>query len=400
MKIILSAGLVLAVGFSGCGKEQPAPVKVAANKAASKSKPEQAAPEKKGKKPAPVKKYRPDVDVSTAKEARLSLGLGLIYLLAAQHQDGSWSGHPGVTAMCIISLHKSPGRNYAEVKAAIARALEYVRGRIAGGGGVKRARQEEDIYSASVCLMAFSMLDQREDQELIRRMHHYLVRSQISKSAGFGYGGGDRGPRTTRYPDLSNTHWALEAIHLSHPQLKDAEAVTRLRRLWRQSREFISSCQVKGSRDQKLEGGFLYYPVAKQPKKPRHEKTTVVWGSLTLGALKSLVYAKVKPGDVRIKAGLGWVSRNYTLERNPGLDQGGLYYYYYMYASAMRLLACKRVPDAQGRTRNWRKELIEKLINCQRGEGEWRNPNRLWLESDAALCTAYAMLALEMALPH
>ena len=78
---------------------------------------------------------------------------------------------------------------------------------------------------------------------------------------------------------------------------------------------------------------------------------------MTYAGLKSMVYAGLKPDDVRVKAALGYIAKNYTLEENPGGGQRGLYYYYLMFARAMAALGKPTFTDAEGKEHDWKAEL-------------------------------------------
>ena len=51
--------------------------------------------------------------------------------------------------------------------------------------------------------------------------------------------------------------------------------------------------------------------------------------------------------------------------------------------------------DAEGKERDWRKELALELLNKQDAKGFWINENGRWWERDPVLVTSYAILALE-----
>ena len=51
-------------------------------------------------------------------------------------------------------------------------------------------------------------------------------------------------------------------------------------------------------------------------------------------------------------------------------------------------------PD--GRKVDWKAELSAKLLKLQRPDGSWANENNRFWESDPVLCTAFALLSLEL----
>ena len=115
--------------------------------------------------------------------------------------------------------------------------------------------------------------------------------------------------------------------------------------------------------------------------------------------LLSFIYAQLEKNDPRVQAAYEWIIKHYTLEENPGLGMQGLYYNYHTMAKALAIFGEEKIP-VKGRTESveWRKELLEKLIEIQKGDGYWVNENGRWWESDPVLVTAYAALAMEIAL--
>ena len=97
----------------------------------------------------------------------------------------------------------------------------------------------------------------------------------------------------------------------------------------------------------------------------------------------------------RVKAVLKWLSENYTLEENPGLDQQGLYYYYHAMAKALAAANIPTLETKAGKKVDWRAELAVKVINSQKENGSWINETPRWMESDRILVTSYAVMTLE-----
>jgi squalene-hopene/tetraprenyl-beta-curcumene cyclase len=71
-----------------------------------------------------------------------------------------------------------------------------------------------------------------------------------------------------------------------------------------------------------------------------------------------------------------------------------LYYYYHLMAKALDVLGRQQFVDANGKKHDWRAELTTELASRQNADGSWVNSNNRWLESDANLVTAFALLAL------
>ena len=115
---------------------------------------------------------------------------------------------------------------------------------------------------------------------------------------------------------------------------------------------------------------------------------------MTYAGLKSMIYAGVKPDDPRVKGALSWLKKHYDLKENPGMGQAGLFYYYHTFAKALAAMGHDEFVDEKGVKHDWRKELIAELASRQRADGSWVNEEKKWLEGDANIVTAYALLAL------
>jgi squalene-hopene/tetraprenyl-beta-curcumene cyclase len=76
------------------------------------------------------------------------------------------------------------------------------------------------------------------------------------------------------------------------------------------------------------------------------------------------------------------------------MGDAGLYYYYHTFAKALDVLDEPEFEDANGVRHDWRAELTSQLASLQQSDGSWVNRNERWLEGDANLVTAYALLAL------
>ena len=57
------------------------------------------------------------------------------------------------------------------------------------------------------------------------------------------------------------------------------------------------------------------------------------------------------------------------------------------------------IEDADGVKHDWRRELTAELVRRQQPDGSWANKNTRWLEGDANLVTAYALLSLSYCRP-
>jgi squalene-hopene/tetraprenyl-beta-curcumene cyclase len=104
-----------------------------------------------------------------------------------------------------------------------------------------------------------------------------------------------------------------------------------------------------------------------------------------------------------VKAAWEWVSKNWTLDENPGMRlnqadmaQSGLYYYLHTLAKALNAYDEPGIADPQGVVHDWRVELIKKAATLQKPDGSWAGEKR-WMEDNPVLVTSYMVLALQEA---
>ncbi len=297
----------------------------------------------------------------------------------------------------------------------IAKGLTFLEKYIGPKGGLSEA--PHSVYTTSVALMAFHEANRnargRYDR-VIKGSQEFLKGTQTDEGEGKGrqdpaYGGLGYGGDNSR-PDLSNTAFFIEALRESglpddDPALKKALI-------------FVSRCQnLKSEFNDRAEagkvndGGFVYNPAAGtereggrggaagkagggRPDAKKGDDAPRSYAGMTYAGLKSMIYAGLTQDDVRVKAAIAYIKKNYTLEENPGQGQRGLYYYYQTFAKAMALLGTPTLVDAQGTSHDWRAELIAALAKRQAANGSWVNPVDRFMEGDPNIATSFALLAL------
>jgi squalene-hopene/tetraprenyl-beta-curcumene cyclase len=205
---------------------------------------------------------------------------------------------------------------------------------------------------------------------------------------GVGYGSDSR-------PDLSNTSVLLDALQAAGNG-PDDEAVKRALIFVSRCQNFESEHNTTSFAAKDPDGGFFYTPAAggASPAGKNDEGALRSYGSMTYAGLKSMMFAGVKENDPRVKAALTWLEKHYTLEENPGMGQAGVYYYYHLMAKSLAAMGQPTFKDSSGKQHNWREELAAEIIKRQRENGSWINEDRKWMEGDANLATAFALLSL------
>ena len=346
----------------------------------------------------PARSADPDLGPDP-KELRAVLDKAAAYLRTAQGQDGSFSPQragPGISAVVAAGLLRN---GFGPEDPLVAKTLAYLEKKVQKDGGVYDKFLAN--YTTSVALMAFHEANaQGKYDTVIKNASRFLRGMQYDDSkvesgdARFGGAGYDAKSR----PDMSNTHYFLEALQAAGVP-KDDPAVKR-------AMVFVSRCQnlpgenndqpfaKKTTEDDK--GGLVYNPLNSEDN--RRDKTSQGGlrsaGAMTYAGLKSFLYAGLSKDDPRVIGAVNWIRRHYSLEENPGMGEAGLYYYYHIFAKAMAIFGEDRFEDAKKVKHDWRKELFEALKKRQRPDGSWLNTDRAYGEADPNLATAFAMLAL------
>jgi squalene-hopene/tetraprenyl-beta-curcumene cyclase len=337
-----------------------------------------------------------------------SIDKAIAYLATKQNPDGSFApklGGPGVTALIAAGLIRN-GRGDDPV---VKKALAYLEKSVQDDGGIYNKALAN--YSTCVALIAFKEANTGgKYDKIIANATKFLKTLQNhddkddARFGGVGYDGKTR-------PDLSNSHFYVEAL-LAAGVPKDDPAI-------RDALIFLSRCQNLPSEFQTLEfakkatdddkGGLVYNPLLAPDKKDGKAKTDRKderitpegglrsEGGMTYAGLKSFLYAGVGKDDARVKAAIGWIRKHYTLEKNPGMGEAGLFYYYHTFAKAMDALGDEMFEDADGKKHDWRQELFDALKKKQAEDGSWVNKNPGFGEGTPELATAFAVLSLSYA---
>lgn len=349
-------------------------------------------------------------NLSLLKESRDTLTLAHEYLLKSQLPNGSWKDNPAITALVLYSFLLPPNYNPdGKSTPAVAKGFKYLESHVKPDGSIYKEAYRN--YMTAVCLMAFAQSNLEKYADIIKNAKQFLIKFQVDETegidrdnpfyGGIGYGGDDR-------PDLSNTHLALDAIKAAEDyeerytritpkdknQMEKEEAELGLH--WKKALVFLARCQnVKSINDMPYavnDGGFIYETGTY--KKERSQS----YGSMTYAGVKSLLYAKVDKDDIRVKSAVSWITKNYTLEENPGFGQEALYYYYMTFAKCLDALGEDIIEDSNGVRHPWRKELVKKLISKQHEDGYWVHTHARYLHNVKDLVTAYAIISIKYSL--
>lgn len=331
---------------------------------------------------------------------------GLEYLVSRQAEDGSWNAQvgPAITALATTALLRN-GRTTRDP--AVAKGLAYLEAHVQPDGGIYKPGSRLQNYETCASLMCFAEANAGgKYDKIIADAAKYTRGLQAGVESGdtadVNYGGAGYGPGSR--PDLSNTHFFIEALQSSGAK-SDDEAIQR-------ALIFVSRCQNLESEHNTTQfagkindGGFYYTPSAgggsaagRADQDPNGGLRS--YASMTYAGLKSMVFAGLTPEDQRVKAAMNWIREHYSLTENPGMGAAGLYYYYQLFAKTLGTLNKDSVADAQGTEHDWRKDLLAELAKRQQADGSWVNSESdRWMESDPVLATSFSLLALADAKP-
>ena len=411
--------LVVAFGPAGCRKGRSRPPEAASRAASGPAGAEVglAGPEAPTTLPQARTKA---IDAAHLAKSQRMINRGLAFLLRARNRDGGWGfepgrSHPALTALAVKAFLQHPDYDIDSpvVRAAFACLMKFRQ----DDGGFYVPEEGNANYVTSVAVMALATARDPRQKQVLADAIKFLRRRQIlpgSKTpdgepitpdhpyvGGVSYGKHGR-------PDLSNVGMWMDAMHEAGVSGDDPamqRALAFVKRLQNRTEGTAGqSFVVKGEDD----GGFIYAVRRKgssfvgESKAGSGRRGLRSYGSMTYVGFKSMLYANVARNDPRVQAAYEWIRKYWRLDSNPNMPEAqsrqGLFYYYHVFAKALRAWGQDVIPDARGVKHNWRHELIEALKSQQRPDGSWVNTASRWMEANPVLVTCYSVLALEEAL--
>ncbi len=351
----------------------------------------------------------PASEAPVADRARALADQGAMYLKSKQNEDGGWQGKqdpPGITALALRAVARRRGAEDESVKKGLAKLLKDQQ----PDGGIYNGMLAN--YNTAIAISALSALPQPEAKQAMDRAVGFLKGLQITdktqnakvgpiteKSNWFGgtnYGGNQR-------PDLSNTQMFVEALHDAGLKPDDPAYQNALKFIQRTQNRSESNDQPWAGDD----GGFIYTPAdggnsnAGEFVGPDGKRQLRSYGLMTYAGLKSMVYAGLTKDDPRVKAAWGWITKNFSVEENPGMRlagedkaKAGMYYYYLTMARALHAYGEPIITDPKGVKHDWREELVKKIALLQKEDASWVG-EKSWMEHNPILATSYIVLALD-----
>jgi len=344
---------------------------------------------------------------------------GIGYLLAHADQDGGWSlgrgaNKPAITAMVLKALLQH--RRYDADHPVVQKGFQILLGFRRKDGGIYDPRTGLANYTTSLAVMAMTTAGRARFQAPLDGAVKFLKSQQIVAGSespdgqaiteehpfmgGVSYGRHGR-------PDLSNVGMWIQALHDAGVKADDPalrNALVFITRTQQRSESNPLAWARKGDND----GGFVYAPaIAADLERPESKADPQYglrsYGSMTYVGFKSMLYAGLGKDDPRVRAAYQWIRRYWRLDSNPNMprlrSKQGLYYYYHVFAKALRAWGRPVITDAKGRKHNWRHELIDALGGAVGKDGSWVNAGASrWAEGNPILVTTYSVLALQEAM--
>lgn len=355
-------------------------------------------------------------DTPTRQEVRAAIERGLAFLQKAQNSNGWWSTpeQPAVTALVLTTMNLEPTQRFRRHRTSeMNRGYDYLLSCVKPDGSIQRSGLAN--YNTSLSLLALSSAADTNFLPVILKARGFIASTQIDLGikgtndtpfdGGVGYGS------KYDHSDMNNTLAAIEAMRASEALLlKDvpASAAQGPDLDWEAVAHFLQNCQnLPGtnpadwvSSDPKDRGGFVYYPGHSMAGGVTNSQTGKValrsYGSMSYGGMLSYIYADLGKDDPRVLAVKDWIESNFTLEENPGMGQQGYFYYLHLLTKALNALGEDRLKLANGAEVPWRNQVAARVLELQKADGSWVNPEPRWWEADPVLVTCYAVMTLEM----
>lgn len=315
------------------------------------------------------------------REIRRAIDEGIQFLKRQQQPLGNWAEYPGetvgTTALVVLAM-RSCGVDKDDP--AIQRAMTYLRAHQGRAG---------KNYSVSLQTMAFCVVEPERDRILIRENVAYLEKTQVrvnnEHNGGWHY-------TPSGHSDLSNSQFSVLALYEA-----ERVGVSVNKDTWERTRQYWAHTQNKN-------GSWNYTPSAKGGCTDQGGR-----GSLTCAGIASLIISSGILGNdgavvrgeniicsqppnhhfaAKIKGGLDWLARGFTVSENPNFKGHYLYYYLYALERAGRLTNRRFIGD-----HDWYREGADKLLESRVNDpvdGSWRGAG---VESKL-VATSFALLFL------
>lgn len=292
---------------------------------------------------------QPDPGPLKAESVRRAIEDGVSFIKRRQLDNGTWTEWPncesGTTALCTLALLNA---GVPVDDPVVQKALAYLRTRA----------PREKVYAVSLQTMVFCAAKQETDALLILKNVRWLEEAQNS-DGGWGY------TLQEQISDNSNSQFALLALF-------EGERATGKVRV---SQQVWDRARANWESSQNLDGSWGY----------RSRGETRGTGSMTCAGITSMWITAGKRFDAEallqgrlscceptlenraLARGLQWMTFNFSVDRNPGLEDVWVLYYLYGLERVGRLTARRFIGK-----HDWYRAGVTKLVRDQNNiSGEW-----------------------------
>jgi squalene-hopene/tetraprenyl-beta-curcumene cyclase len=341
---------------------------------------------------------------------------------------------PAITGLVVNGMLGTPSVGIADESVGLAHKfiLNYVK----DDGGIYGMAGEQAMlpsYNTAICVSTLSKFTDARSKDAVKKGAEFLKRLQNSEGAAFDktamndagekvgkdhpyYGGWGYGK--SGRPDLSNSGFAIEALHAAGVESSDPAFQRAL--VFLQRVQMVEKIEGKPVNDMEYakgskQGGFIYSTsLSKDQMGSGETKSEMIeetlddgskvsrlraYGSMTYAGFKSYLYAGLAKNDPRVTAARDWMKQHYTLKENPGVGTDGLYYYFVTFARANAAFGETSIevvnPETKAKeTKRWAADLVNRLAELQEPDGSFKSVDDRWMENDPVLITAYSLIAL------
>jgi prenyltransferase beta subunit len=326
---------------------------------------------------------------------------GLRFLSDQQNSLGYWTydgergsnnGIPnvGITSLATLAFINSNDNKYNEI---CKNGLDWIRSQSNEDGSISsNLYQGWKVYDTSLAILALIASNNIEYNDEIKKGTDFLIKAQNDEGEGYNisdtcYGGwGYSLGSPTKWSDLSNTQFALMAIHAARlagvgtaiPLVGEASPI------WNKAELFLKRCQAS-------DGGFIYRPENLNVSQGTMTSAGISYGSMTAAGAWCLLLCGENYSETSLSNSLNWLdSAHYYIDRNYPYSTSWLYYYLMTlnkaYIMAEELGWKSKHPYYYNDISNF-------LIKNQEMDGHWKNIEGE--ESSDILSTIEAITALQ-----
>ncbi len=341
--------------------------------------------------------------------ARDAVQRGVAWLVGQQDSGGRFpsstygflSGGESLTPFALTALLTLPPDALADIATPVQRALRAIATMpdTSGAIGFGGVGPDYPVYATGMGAFCLGQVRPAGWEQAVAPMLAWLRTQQFSGPqwrahpalGGFGMGWTtEPEPPNAGHVDLSMSRRAIEAFRACG--VPDGDPTLRL------ANRFLARCQAQ-------DGGFLYSPVEVALNKglvigdvQQSYGSATADGLLAAFAVWGPGWPDLSPRPPMIERALLRLSALHRVDENPGVRGGPME----PFAVAMRgsyRAAAAQVFRVAGGPDGWRAPLMEAVLAEQQPDGRWQSESPLQKEDDPLVATAFAVTALNHALP-